>query len=233
MSTKSISNNPISFEKYSKKLLTCNKKVPGKAVLCQMANYMRKSRQENLLPKFCEDVFVLAENLDKKGKSEISGIIYSFLSKISKDMENHVQYLKKALVFSKKDNDPIHVNARLSDLLIATKNNKNEYLRMLTEKETALNNIINDYENAGQSFKNCSKKEIMPLEHYQRTLAFVKIRIANLLIEAGRTQQAGKKLKRANKILEKLGDSDNYEFTLRMLNDISKSKNMKSQSKKF
>lgn len=147
--------------------------------LYKIGDMFEKQRK---IPQMNNDAKRLAETLVSLNENNLSGIVYSFLIKFNQDNSKLIEQLAvKALAIAKRLKDPVHIVARILDIIKSCdRTQPQSFLKLLYEEKRALASIIKNYDNASKKYNSVSR-QIKPKENYESMLVNVKIRIARTL----------------------------------------------------
>ena len=96
--------------------------------ITQVSRFGKKYKQAGLEKNFAETMFSFAQQMRKNGIHDLPGIIYSALIKMPCiTPERKEVFAINAVEFAREQNDPIHILARLVDLKILYKEQKQKH----------------------------------------------------------------------------------------------------------
>lgn len=175
---------------------------------CQLHDIGESFARRNQLDSLNNQGRRLAEKLVGLGNNTLAGIVYSLLIKINPKGSPIIEQLAtNALVIARRFHDPIHVMARcnnLKELYKITQPGSKKHLKILQEEKRALNEICKNYEKVQNRY--CTqRREMRPVEAYERQLAAIKFEIAEIMQQSNK-KEAINELKSALEILEKHGE---------------------------
>ena len=160
------------------------------------------------LNEFIKSSKGLAETLVAMGNGNLAGIIYSILIKLNvKNPDALEQLATNALAIAKRFNDPVHIMARAENLVRIYEKREfgsHKHIDTLYTEKRALVDICKDYDKSKKRFRSISSR-MKPIENYERMLAGVKIKIAEIIMHK-EPKVAIEELKGAKSLIEKQGD---------------------------
>lgn len=203
------------FQSFSKKAL--NTSNPDRIfIISHLQKYQKSYKREGHIDIYVEKARQLAEDFDKRGITDFTGIIYASLIKIKTlayDIRENL--IKRAIEIAQKQNDMVHELGRTVDLKFLYRDNiqnkRKEYIKTLFAEETLLIKIVRNFEQSANNYrtlyKNMGSKEV-----YSYKLGLAKVDIAKQFIKTNQ-KLALDKLIEAKKIFSKLGKSEEEFFT--------------------
>ncbi len=180
-----------------------------------------------------EKLSELAKKFLDMGKLDFAGIICSMISKFRQlPFEIREKYVLQAIDVAERQDDKIHVVARLEDLHreYAERDDVSKLLKILTKEENALKDIIEDFDGARKKFRTLIYQNDN-VENYEDLLATIQVDIAKIVMRR-KPKKASQKLNSAKEIFKKLGDSKSYEFAEKMLERAEHLREMQKASKR-
>lgn len=171
-----------------------------------------------LVETVCEKFAELVQQFIDAGKMDLAGILCSRLVKFKElPFELREKYALKALEVAERQDDKIHVVARLEDLHkeYEEQADLSKMLKILTKEENALKDVIENFESAKKNFRTLVYKN-ENIENYEDLLATVQVDIAKIIIRK-KPRKAAQKLQDAMQFFDRIGDIDRYEFAEKML----------------
>ena len=164
-------------------------------------------QRQNNLKRFNDSAQQLAETLVGLGKGNLAGIIYSILIKLNSQNSTIMEQLAtNALAIAKRFHDPVHTMARAENLVRIYEKREfgsHKHLDLLYTEKRALVDICKDYKKSKRRFQSISSR-MKPIENYERMLAGVKIKIAEIIMHK-EPKAAIEELQGAKSLIEKQG----------------------------
>jgi len=202
------------FQAFSKKALKPTR--PNRVfVISHLQKYEKSYKREGLISNFVQKARQLAEDFDKKGATDFTGIIYASLIKIKTlafDIRENL--IKRAIEIAQKQNDTIHELGRVVDLKMLYRENfdarRKDYIKILFDEEKLLRKIVRNFDTSVNNYKTVSKT-MKTEEDYAYKLGLSKVEIAKQHINTNK-KIALDKLIEAKKIFKKLGKNKEEYF---------------------
>ena len=210
------------FQAFSKKAL--KKTRPDRVfVISHLQKYEKSYKREGLISNFVQKARQLAEDFDKKGATDFTGIIYASLIKIKTlafDIRENL--IKRAIEIAQKQNDTIHELGRVVDLKMLYRANiqvkRKGYIKTLLAEEKLLSNIVRNFDQSVDNYKTVRRNTKLK-DEYLFKLGLSKVDIAKQFINTNR-KLAKEKLVEAKKIFQKLGKSKEEFFVNGLIEQI-------------
>lgn len=170
---------------------------------------------ENKTDLFCYQSEMLANTLIKRGNLNIGNIILGEIIKLLLNigqLDNAEIIVKKAIEISKKQNDKIHIMARLSDLeyIYKQQRKRKELYYVLGQKKIYAKEIIQNYEQNAQNYQTVNKKATS-LDSIKIQLARVYTELARLL-EYKKPDDSTRALEKAKSIYEEINRPEEVTY---------------------
>ena len=220
LETKSININKINKNFKHFKINTLKEKNPSTAmVISQLQKYEKSYKKADCIGDYIVRTQELAEDFDKKGFTDLTGIIYASLIKI-KILPDDIKeiFIKRALQIAQKQNDIIHELGRTIDLKMLyrkdLKNRRKDYIKILFNEEKLLRTIVRNFETSANNYKTISKNT-KSKDEYNFKLGLAKVEIAKQHLYTNK-KIALEKLVEAQKIFRELGKT-REEYTVQGL----------------
>ena len=190
-------------------------------VSAQLKSFEKQYKKLDAIDFFCDKSLQLAKDLDEKGLSDISGIIYSGLIKIptlTKEKKEAIVLL--GLKNAEKKGDNIHILSRIVDLKYLYKNgNKKKYIGILFKEEQQLTLITEKYQQRTSGFRTVARDK-NSLEKYTFRLAASKVDLGKALLRSN-PEVALRKLQEAEQIFLSLNKTKEASFAQSLISQIN------------
>ena len=210
------------FKSFSDKALKSSK--PNRAfVISYLQKYEKSYKREGFITTFVQKAQQLAEDFDKNGATDFTGIIYASLIKI-KNLSSDIreELIKRAIEVAQKQNDIIHELGRVVDLKMLYRDNistrRKDYIKTLFAEEKLLRNIVRNYEESRDNYKTVTKTTRSE-EDYTFKLGLSKVEIAKQHNNTNK-KIALEKLIEAKKIFKRLGKTKEEFFTKGLIENL-------------
>lgn len=185
----------------------------------KIKKYYIKNNQQDL---FCRESDTFAETLLQDQQNDFAGIIMSYLCKINEFIPERLEcYAQKGLEIAKKNDDPIHIMARLNDLrkvYYRRYDKLRNYISVIKSQEKVLEELIVEYDMISQRHHTVSRK-IAPKKDYELMLAHVRTEIGKLT-KKYQPVEAKEKLIAAQATFKERGYNKNVEYINLLLSEI-------------
>lgn len=149
----------LSFKNFTKRTLE-NNFVSKAQIIGRLSAYESKYHANGLYKSFFCNAENFAYCLEKSNMLDLAGIAFSKLAKLPAPYEVKERVLRRGLKVARKQNDPIHILARIVDLkkLYEASDESYKHLTMLLQEEQELYSIVNNFPSAIRHFKTISRE---------------------------------------------------------------------------
>ncbi|MBE7702860.1 MAG: hypothetical protein E7Z89_02285 [Cyanobacteria bacterium SIG28] len=224
LETKSININTINKNFKHFKIHALKEKNPTAAfVVSQLQKYEKSYKRAGSMGDYIVRTQELAEDFDKRGLTDLTGIIYASLIKI-KILPDDIKeiFIKRAFEIAQKQNDVIHQLGRTVDLKMLYRkdinNRRKDYIKNLFTEEKLLRTIVRNFETSSDNFKTISKNA-KNKDEYNFRLGLAKVEIAKQYLYTNK-KIALEKLTEALKIFRKLGKTNEEYSTQGLIENL-------------
>ena len=209
------------FQDFGNKILKTKGESP-EYFISQVKKYQKQYQQNNYTDVFYKEAVDMADNFSSAGKLNYANILYSWAIKNKLlPMELRETVIQKAYKNAEKQNDIIHMLARISEMKELYKNgNKKKYINILFKEQHLLKDIINDFISAKSSY-NSLKRTPKEFNDYKYKLATNKVEIAKKLLKQN-PERAYKDLVSAKDIFTEFNRYRELEFVETLISQIKK-----------
>ena len=209
-----IVKNLPDFRKFSKFIFSNQEKITPNFFATELRSIKNDYMLANERQLFCQRADRLAEQLESVQNRNFAGIVYSLLAKITEPFPKELEYYAyKGYKAAQRNNDPIHMLARLNDirrLIYCQPARLHDYVNILFEQERCLKTITSSYDKVVGQFHTISRPQA-PRKDYETMLAYIQTELSKLIWKK-EPDLALKKLKSAQDIFRRTGEKGNREY---------------------
>ena len=192
-------------------------------VISQMKLFEKQYKRQGLVETFCSNAMNFADKFADNKLYDFAGMIYSNLLKLpNMNPKIKEEIALKALNIAKKQNDPIHILARIVDLkkMYKAGGNRKQFVNLLYDEEKQLNFIVSNYGKSASLFKSHSKAT-NSIHTYNLRLAMVRVDIAKTLLNF-KPKAAERRILQALETFRNYGKESEVGFCEMLLSQIKR-----------